>query len=222
MIELRDGTKKYNSNVVFEDASLAIEPGTYYTLTGPNGSGKSTLMNCLLRQEELTAGELLLNGKSVTAQNRDYAEQIFGINDSIGWLPGLTIGQHLNLLFDNALPLPNPLNTELFTPRQALEELGVPQAFDRQPYTLSSGQEQRSRLASLLVRPAVFYFLDEPEKRLDAAGVQWIRNWAIARVAEGAAVCIATHDEVLNAVPDVVSLRFPLNDSSTVKDDAGE
>ncbi|GGH61831.1 ABC transporter ATP-binding protein [Rothia aerolata] len=213
MIEIRNGAKNFQSNQVFEKIDLVFEPATYYTFTGPNGSGKSTLMSCLLRQTALSEGEILWCGKDTLATNATYAEQVFGINDSIGWLPGLTVGNHLKLMEKNSKNLPNLLNQELLSPEEALEELGVPQAFEKEPYALSSGQEQRARLASLLVRPASYYFLDEPEKRLDAQGVEWIAHWVQSRVEAGAMVCIATHDPVLNQIPGTVNISFPLEGS---------
>lgn len=215
MIELLAAKKAFKENLVFDDASVQLHRGTYYTLTGPNGSGKSTLMKCLLQQEELTEGHMLLNGASVKSSSLPFRTQVFGINDAIGWLPGVTVGQHLEMMARAAAEINEALGTDpenLYSPREALEELGVPQAYDRQPYTLSSGQEQRSRLASLLVRPARYYFLDEPEKRLDATGVQWITEWVDWRVTDiGDMVCIATHDPLLNEIAGTVNLRFPLN-----------
>ena len=217
MIEIQDGAKKFLSNTVFEHATISFNPGTYYTLTGPNGSGKSTLMSCFLRQQDLTTGRLLLDGRRVTAADAQYAYEVFGINDSIGWLPGLSVGQHLDMLARHAPSYPD---FESFTPREALTELGIAQAYDREPYTLSSGQEQRARLAALLMRGAKYYFLDEPEKRLDTDGVEWIADWAKYTVENGAMVCIATHDPVLNAVSGTVNLRFPLAGSSMLLEDS--
>lgn len=88
MIELLAAKKAFKENLVFEDASVQLHLGTYYTLTGPNGSGKSTLMKCLLQQEELTEGQMLLNGVQVKSSSRPFRTQVFGINDAIGWLPG--------------------------------------------------------------------------------------------------------------------------------------
>lgn len=212
-LELRDGSKAYGKNLVFEGASLRLEPGTYYTLTGPNGSGKSTLMKCLLQQENLTSGELLLRGLPVASSSRDFRTSVFGLNDAIGWLPGITVGQHLEMMARNALTIYEELGwdyDDLYNPREALQETGVPQAYDREAYTLSSGQEQRAKLASLLVRPAHYYFLDEPEKRLDTAGIAWVGEWAQWRVEEGSMVCIATHEPELNQLPGVQNLIFPL------------
>lgn len=215
MIEMRGGTKKFLNNAVFSDATLSFEPGTYYTLTGPNGSGKSTLMSCFLRQAELTEGQLLLDGTVITAGDAVYAREVFGINDAIGWLPGMTVGQHLEMLATHAPPYPGfiPLS-----PQEALAELGIAQAYRREPYTLSSGQEQRARLTTLLMRGARYYFLDEPEKRLDTDGVTWIADWAQQTVENGAMVCIATHDPLLNRVPGTVNVQFPLPGSSMLLD----
>lgn len=212
---MRGGAKKFLDNTVFSAATLGFEPDTYYTLTGPNGSGKSTLMSCFLRQIELSEGQLLLDGNITRAGDTLYAREVFGINDAIGWLPGMTVGQHLDMLATHAPPYPGftPL-----TPQEALDELGIGQAYNREPYTLSSGQEQRARLAALLIRGARYYFLDEPEKRLDIDGVHWIADWAQRTVRSGAMVCIATHDPLLNQVPGTVNIQFPLPGSSMLLD----
>lgn len=208
MFSIEHATKKYVGNTIFENVTLHFQPGHYYTLTGPNGSGKSTLMSSLLQHIGLTEGNLALDGQRVKPGSKDYAEKVFGINDSIGWLPGVTVGEHLELLRAQAL---TGIADTLPTAKDALEQLGVPQAYDRQPYALSSGQEQRARLASLLLRPARYYFLDEPEKRLDTAGVQWIAQWAQDQVAHGAMVCIATHEPELMKLPHTTSIVFPID-----------
>lgn len=213
-LQLNQGAKAFDENVIFSGASVTLEPGVYYTLTGPNGSGKSTLMSCLLLHQDLTEGQVLIDGAPVTSASEAFRLQVFGLNDALGWLPGLTVGQHLEILAGEGPKIAQKLgmaSSQRMSVRQALEELGVPQAYDREPHTLSSGQEQRSRLASLLLRPARYYFLDEPEKRLDTAGVQWIAQWAESTVSAGAAVCIATHDPELNALPGTKNLVFPLD-----------
>ncbi|MDO4898296.1 MAG: ATP-binding cassette domain-containing protein [Rothia sp. (in: high G+C Gram-positive bacteria)] len=215
MIEVQAAHKAFGENVIFDDVSVQLHLGSYYTLTGPNGSGKSTLMKCLLQQENLTEGQMLLDGVAVKSSSKPFRTRVFGINDAIGWLPGLTVGQHLEMMARSGKKIAADLGTDaddLYSPLEALEELGVPQAYDREPYMLSSGQQQRSRLASLLVRPARYYFLDEPEKRLDTSGVEWIAEWVDWRVNDlGDMVCIATHDPYLNELAGTVNLRFPLN-----------
>lgn len=216
-ITVQGGTKRYGENTVFENISVAFQPGTYTTLTGPNGSGKSTLLSCILGQELFTEGKLFLGDQEVLPGNTQYAQQVFGINDSIGWLPGLTVGQHLELLHRNSAHIPQQTATELLSPQDALDQLDVPQAWDREPYSLSSGQEQRARLASLLIRDATYFFLDEPEKRLDTDGVQWVAQWSQQRVNAGAMVCIATHDATLNSLNSTNNLRFPLDARSSAE-----
>lgn len=216
MIDILEGTKYFNSYNVFKNVTLHFESGNYYTLTGPNGSGKSTLMNCLLYQENLNEGDIFIEGSPIRDNMERYSQSVFGINDSIGWLPGITVGQHLELIYKNHKNIDNPLGIKISSVKEALELLEIPQAYDREPYMLSSGQEQRARLASLLLRPANYYFLDEPEKRLDVSGVNWIYEWVNTRISQGAMVCIATHDQTLNSIDNTKNIQFPLvnNDNS--------
>lgn len=210
---IHQASKSYGDRPIFSDISLSFKPGVYYTLIGPNGSGKSTLMSCLLHQEKLSQGSVLLDGEKVTSTSQSFRLQVFGLNDLLGWLPGVTVGQHLELLARESLPLARGLGEDpstYLTAQEALTELGISQAYQREPQTLSSGQEQRARLASLLIRPARYYFLDEPEKRLDKAGLDWIADWVQAKVAGGASVCIATHEPSLTSLPYRQELIFPL------------
>lgn len=212
-LRMEQAAKSYRDNSIFSEISVTFEPGTYYTLAGPNGSGKSTFMSCLLQQEELTEGQVLLDGQPVTSASPEFRVQVFGINDSVGWLPGVTVGQHLEMIAAQGPALAQELGLDpkqLLSAREALEELGVPQAYDREAFTLSSGQEQRSKLASLLVRPARYYFLDEPEKRLDTRGIEWVATWAQEQISQGRAVCLATHEPQLNQLAGTHKLAFPL------------
>lgn len=71
-LQLNQGAKAFDENVIFSGASVTLEPGVYYTLTGPNGSGKSTLMSCLLLQQDLTEGQVLIDGAPVTSASEAF------------------------------------------------------------------------------------------------------------------------------------------------------
>jgi energy-coupling factor transporter ATP-binding protein EcfA2 len=86
-----------------------------------------------------------------------------------------------------------------------LDELGLTALRDRLPATLSTGQRHRLGLASCLVRPRRLLVLDEPEQRLDRAGLDRLVDRLAAEKAAGTAVLLASHsDEVVDAVADAV------------------
>ena len=73
------------------------------------------------------------------------------------------------------------------------------------PGTLSSGQKRRLALASAFVRPRRLLILDEPEQRLDTAGLEWLAERLVREKAEGLAVLMASHDpHLVEAVADRV------------------
>jgi energy-coupling factor transport system ATP-binding protein len=143
-------------------------------LAGPNGSGKSTL---LLRLSGLRhAGGVRWRGGTPE--------------------PGRT----MRLLLPHA--------GDLFTAATVREELGDPAAvpslvpaalLGRHPSSLSAGEAQRVALAKTLDARAPCYLLDEPEAHLDAGGRDALLGLLAARVADGACILVATHDEALLA-----------------------
>lgn len=208
MISIHNAGKKFNRFTIFDDLSASFKKGKYYTITGKNGSGKSTLMSCLLLQSKLDKGYITLDGNMIPGCETKYIEQVFGINDLIGWIPGMTVGQHLDILYKNSFSLRDSIKIDLLSPEEALDQFEISHVFDREPNTLSSGQEQRVRLASLLLRPALYYFLDEPEKRLDDSGTNLVAKWIEKRTQEGAMVCVATHSPLLKKIAGANNLNI--------------
>lgn len=160
-------------------------PAGLHGLAGPNGSGKSTL---LLRLSGLRhAGGVHWRGGAPE--------------------PGRTT----RLLLPHA--------GDLFAQATVRDELGDPAVavstglvgsglLDRHPLSLSAGEAQRVALAKTLTAGAPCYLLDEPEAHLDAAGREALLSLVSARVADGACVVVATHDEgLLAACRSVVRLE---------------
>jgi multiple sugar transport system ATP-binding protein len=163
-VELKNVRKAYASLDVIHNVSLAIEDGQFIALVGPSGCGKSTLLRMIAGLEEITAGEVLIDGAVVnelTPRERNIA-MVF---QSYALYPHMTVAENMGF----NLRLSGVAKPEIEKRvAEAARMLDLTQLLDRKPAQLSGGQRQRVAMGRAIVRnPAVFLF-DEPLSNLDA------------------------------------------------------
>lgn len=187
-------TVRFGERVVLDDISFEIAPGRITVLLGPNGAGKSTLLRCVLGAHEAEAGQVLLEGERLDETDPGVRAAIAAVLDDLDVFSDLSVVEHLELL---AFAHGGGEVDEVLT------ELGLADARDQLPATLSSGQRRRLALASCFVRPRRLLVLDEPEQRLDTRGRRWLVERLLREKREDRAVLMASHDpEVYEAVAD--------------------
>ena len=164
-LSLRHIDKIYPNNVqaVF-DFNLEIEDKEFIVLVGPSGCGKSTTLRMIAGLEEISAGELLIDGVYVNEtlpKDRDIA-MVF---QDYALYPHMTV--YDNMAF--GLKLRHTPKDEIDRRiRDAAEILGITQYLSRKPRALSGGQRQRVALGRAIVREPKVFLLDEPLSNLDA------------------------------------------------------
>jgi ABC-type sugar transport system ATPase subunit len=192
-VELRNIRKSYGAVDVVKGIDLEVADGELVILVGPSGCGKSTVLRMIAGLEDVTSGELLIDGTVVnrmSPRDRDVA-MVF---QSYALYPHMTVRR--NMAF--ALEVRK-------APRAEIEErvagaarmLGLEALLDRYPKQLSGGQRQRVAMGRAIVRrPKVFLF-DEPLSNLDAALRAQMRV-ELARLHRklGTTVVYVTHDQV--------------------------
>jgi ABC-type multidrug transport system ATPase subunit len=122
------------------------------------------------------------------------------VMDDMDFFPDLSVVEHLDL-FARAHGIPDPEATV----DEVLAEVKLVPQSAQLPGTLSSGQRRRLALASAFVRPRRLLVLDEPEQRLDEAGLEWLVGRLRQEKAAGLGVLLASHDrDLVDAVADDV------------------
>jgi glutamine transport system ATP-binding protein len=194
-IKVTNLKKSYGDLEVLKSIDLQVQEGEVVCLIGPSGSGKSTLLRCLNLLEEVTGGEVSVNGSDLTDKKTD----INKVRENIGM-----VFQHFNLfphltILDNITLAPIQLNkaTKEQAKEKALELLkrvGLEDKAAANPDQLSGGQKQRVAIArALAMNPDIMLF-DEPTSALDPEMVGEVLAVIKQLAQEGMTMVIVTHE----------------------------
>ena len=162
-------------------------------LLGANGAGKSTVLRTAVGQQVPVSGDRWLKGGPVVENSLVYRRAVSCLFDEDAFLPGVSVGHHLELVLRGHGVADAPVAAE------AVVEFGLQDRVDASPFALSSGQRRRALLAAALIRPFELLVLDEPEQRLDALMRPRLTDRLVAARQAGAGLLIATHDASLAA-----------------------
>jgi len=176
--------------LLFEALDLQVEAGQLLQIEGPNGSGKTSLLRMLAGLSLAEEGEVCWNDIPVRRQRADYALALHYIGHQAGLKTSLTVTENLRFAVDF-------MGGTNISP--ALESMNMTDHADQHAYTLSAGQQRRSALARLLLRPAPLWILDEPFTALDHAGVELVTDLIKSHLDRGGLVIMTSHQPV--AVP---------------------
>jgi multiple sugar transport system ATP-binding protein len=157
------GTGKTETKII-HGISFDISDGEFVVLVGPSGCGKSTLLRMLAGLEEITGGEISIDGKVVNdmeSKDRDIA-MVF---QSYALYPHMTVGE--NMAFSLKLRKADKSETDERVNRAA-KILNLDALLHRYPRELSGGQRQRVAMGRAIVRDPKVFLFDEPLSNLDA------------------------------------------------------
>ena len=183
----------FGPNAVLRGVDLDVPAGTTTAVIGPSGSGKSTLLRTLNRLYEPEKGDILLDGRSVLADNPDQLRQRIGM-----------VFQHFNLfphrsVLDNVTLAPRKLkNMSADAARELaldhLERVGLRHKAEVRPGTLSGGQQQRVAIARALAMSPQVMFFDEATSALDPELVKGVLALIAELGADGMTMVVVTHE----------------------------
>ncbi len=163
LLELREVEKSQGQTHVLARASLGIEKGEFVAIVGFSGAGKSTLISLLAGLTKPDAGEVLWQGKSVTAPGPERGV----VFQNYSLLPWLTAFDNVYLAVDCVLS-DLPKLEKVRRAERYLAMVGLSHAQDRKPAQLSGGMRQRVALARALAADPEVLLMDEPLSALDA------------------------------------------------------
>lgn len=176
-----------------KDVNLDIRDKEFLILVGPSGCGKSTTLRMIAGLEDISSGQLWIDGQLVNMlepKNRDLS-MVF---QNYALYPHMTVYQNMAFGLKVRKTPKEEIDRRV---RQAAKILDIAHLLDRKPHALSGGQKQRVAIGSVIVREPKAYLMDEPLSNLDAKLRSQMRVELSKLHRElGATVIYVTHDQV--------------------------
>lgn len=195
VISMRNVSKHFDDFQALKDVSLDVAQGERVVVCGPSGSGKSTLIRCINRLESHEAGEIVVDGVTLS-DSKDSLEKIRGsvgmVFQQFNLFPHLTVLENLTLGPRRVLGL-----SEEDAKARAmtyLERVQIPDQAAKFPRHLSGGQQQRVAIArSLCMEPRILLF-DEPTSALDPEMIAEVLEVMVELAQSGMTMIVVTHE----------------------------
>lgn len=201
-----DAHKVYNSGPVqvhaLRGVNLTIDRGEMVAIMGPSGCGKTTLLNCFSGLDDLTSGDVMIEGVSLTAMDDNaksrYRSRRMGfVFQSYNLLPVLTAVENVELPLLVARARADEARRRAVEMLRAVELAGWA---DHKPAQLSAGQQQRVAIARALVNDPAIVWADEPTGNLDSETSGQIIDLLVRlNRAQGQTLVLVTHDSAISA-----------------------
>ncbi len=207
VLELDGIVKDYGAVRAIHGIDLEVEDGRFCVFVGPSGCGKSTLLRMIAGLEEITAGELRIDGERVNEQ-RASERGLAMVFQTYALYPHMTVRENLAFGLENIRTPKDEIKERVI---RAARMLQIEDLLERRPKQLSGGQRQRVAIGRAVVRePRVFLF-DEPLSNLDAElRVAMRREIAALHRRLGNTMIYVTHDQVeaMTMADKIVVLRL--------------
>jgi len=195
IVQLHGVTKKFGDTVVFQDVDLDVGVSEVVVLIGPSGAGKSTLLRCVNGLEQITSGEIVVAGQTLSYDQK----HLNRIRSRIGMVfQAFNLFPHMNVTENIAVAQRDVLGRgkeeAIEKTKGLLERVGLAHKADAYPGSLSGGQQQRVAIArALAMDPAVMLF-DEPTSALDPELVGEVLAVMKDLAEEGMTMICVTHE----------------------------
>ena len=206
IIEFKDVNKTYKSGdhilKAMDNVNFTIDEGEFVVIVGPSGAGKSTLLNLLGGLDNVTSGEIIVNGDHIEnfsdnqltgyrAKNVGFIFQFYNL------IPNLTALENVELMKDIVDVDINGLDV--------LDSVGLKDHASQFPAQLSGGEQQRVSIARAVAKQPTMLLCDEPTGALDSkTGVLILNLLQYMSNNQNTTVVIVTHNAILADAADKV------------------
>ena len=164
-IQLKNVSKKFDDLEIIPPLNLEIKDGEFVVFVGPSGCGKSTLLRLIAVLEDVSSGQIFINGEDATEVS-PAKRKLAMVFQSYALYPHMTVRKNISF----PLRMAGVSNAEQVKKvDDAAKVLNLSEYLDRKPGQLSGGQRQRVAIGRAIVREPQAFLFDEPLSNLDAA-----------------------------------------------------
>jgi cell division transport system ATP-binding protein len=202
MIEFKNVSKLYGDCAALDKVTFSIKPKEFVSIVGRSGAGKTTLLKMLLKEEEPTEGEIIVDGRDVGKLKKHdipiYRRKIGAVFQDFKLLPNKTAYENIAFAMEAAGRTEQEIAVDV---PQILNLVELTDKANNFPAQLSGGEKQRVAIGRALVHKPDILMADEPTGNLDPLHT-WDIIRLLCRINElGTTVILATHDrEIINAL----------------------
>lgn len=195
VIQVSNLKKSFGSIEVLKDINAEIKEKEVVCVIGPSGSGKSTFLRCLNRLENISGGQVIINGKDITDSKiniNTVRREVGMVFQSFNLFPHKTVLENITLAPIKVLGMGKEEAEKIAL--ELLAKVGLKDKVTSHPGSLSGGQKQRVAIArALALNPKVMLF-DEPTSALDPEVVGDVLEVMKQLAGEGMTMVVVTHE----------------------------
>lgn len=205
-LTLKDVCKDYKSQAgtfrALSNVNFQLENGEFVVILGQSGAGKTTLLNLLGGMDNLTSGEISLDGQNISSFNKKQLtqyrrNQIGFVFQFYNLMPNLTAIENVELATE--------ICKDALSPQKVLEDVGLGDKTKNFPAQLSGGEQQRVSIARAIAKNPKLLLCDEPTGALDyITGKNILRLLYDISKNNNKLVIIVTHNQAIKEMADKV------------------
>jgi len=212
IFEVKDVSKSFDGRPILKKLSLKVFPGQCVGILGPNGCGKTTLFSMCIGEQNVDAGKIYLNGKSI--------EQVpihLRSKEGLGYLPQqrsvFDMSVYDNIMGIAQLSIKGVENQKSIT-EQILNQFNLQHLRTINANALSGGEAKRMMISRLMINKPKIILLDEPYANLDPQIVQDIQKYIFKIQSMKVSVVITDHN--LKNLFDTTDSNYVISDGSII------
>lgn len=190
MIKLDHVSKKYGNSLAVDDVSFEIEDGEICGFLGANGAGKSSTIKMITGVNQITSGDIFVDGLSVIKNPLETKKSIGFVSDNVDVMLGFKGIEYLNFIaniFKMDLEVAKRRIVELATKFEIFDKLNDPIS------SYSHGMRQKIAVCAVLLHEPKNWVLDEPMTGLDPKSAHVLKQMMIEHAKKGNTVLFSTH-----------------------------